>query len=94
MRAHADLDAVGGPTEFSHMRYTAACCDPNDFTPEVSLISAWFRSWTTSWKLTGIDDQNGYTLRTSTYGRQTDLLVCITAYKYVSKSPQGAQDIS
>ncbi|KAK4699699.1 chitin synthase, partial [Phenoliferia sp. Uapishka_3] len=47
----------GGPTEFSHMRYTAACCDPNDFTTE-----------------------NGYSLRTSSYGRQTDLLVCITAY--------------
>ncbi|ORY64638.1 chitin synthase-domain-containing protein [Leucosporidium creatinivorum] len=47
----------GGPTEFSHMRYTAACCDPNDFTLE-----------------------NGYSLRASTYGRQTDLLVCITAY--------------
>lgn len=24
--------------------------------------------------------QNGYTLRTSSYGRQTDLLICITAY--------------
>lgn len=26
--------AEGGPTEFSHMRYTAACCDPDDFTAE------------------------------------------------------------
>ena len=39
------------------MRYTAACCDPDDFTA-----------------------RNGYTLRASSYGRQTDLLVCITAY--------------
>jgi len=29
----------GGPTEFSHMRYTAATCDPNDFTPEVGETS-------------------------------------------------------
>ncbi|BGP48579.1 hypothetical protein JCM10450v2_004455 [Rhodotorula kratochvilovae] len=47
----------GGPTEFSHLRYTAATCDPNDFTAE-----------------------NGYSLRASSYGRETDLLVCITAY--------------
>ena len=33
------LRAGGGPTEFSHMRYTAATCDPNDFTPEVSARS-------------------------------------------------------
>lgn len=39
------------------MRYTAACCDPDDFTP-----------------------QNGYTLRAKTYARETDLLVCVTAY--------------
>jgi chitin synthase len=39
------------------MRYTAACCDPNDFTTE-----------------------NGYSLRTSSYGRQTDLLVCIVRF--------------
>lgn len=47
----------GGPTEFTHMRYTAASCDPDDFTFE-----------------------NGYSLRAASYGRQTDLLVCITAY--------------
>ncbi|GAA5897829.1 hypothetical protein JCM8208_003169 [Rhodotorula glutinis] len=47
----------GGPTEFSHLRYTAATCDPNDFTAA-----------------------NGYSLRASSYGRETDLLVCITAY--------------
>ncbi|KAI5480781.1 chitin synthase, glycosyltransferase family 2 protein [Pseudohyphozyma bogoriensis] len=57
MNANLSSGVEGGPTEFSHMRYTAACCDPNDFTKE-----------------------NGYTLRTSSYGRQTDLLVCITAY--------------
>ncbi|KAL8281055.1 hypothetical protein RQP46_006413 [Phenoliferia psychrophenolica] len=55
--ANLSSGVLGGPTEFSHMRYTAACCDPNDFTPE-----------------------NGYSLRASSYGRQTDLLVCITAY--------------
>ncbi|GAA5868205.1 hypothetical protein JCM3774_000599 [Rhodotorula dairenensis] len=47
----------GGPTEFSHLRYTAATVDPNDFTAE-----------------------NGYSLRASSYGRETDLLICITAY--------------
>lgn len=29
---------AGGPTEFSHVRYTAACCDPDDFTAEVSSL--------------------------------------------------------
>ncbi|KAK4056773.1 hypothetical protein OIO90_002325 [Microbotryomycetes sp. JL221] len=55
--ANLSLGLPGGPTEFTHMRYTAACCDPDDFTAE-----------------------NGYSLRASTYQRQTDLLVCITAY--------------
>lgn len=55
--ANLSSNPRGGPTEFSHMRYTAATCDPNDFTPE-----------------------NGYSLRASSYGRETDLLVCITAY--------------
>ncbi|KAM0791469.1 hypothetical protein ACM66B_005922 [Microbotryomycetes sp. NB124-2] len=55
--ANLSLGLQGGPTEFTHMRYTAACCDPDDFTAE-----------------------NGYSLRASTYNRQTDLLVCITAY--------------
>lgn len=44
----------GGPTEFSHLRYTAATCDPNDFTLD-----------------------NGYSLRASSYGRETDFVVCI-----------------
>ena len=67
------------------MRYTAACCDPNDFTPEVSSPPAGSGRWTDG--KAAADRaflQNGYSLRTSTYGRQTDLLVCITAYKYNS----------
>ncbi|GAA6028478.1 hypothetical protein JCM8097_007048 [Rhodosporidiobolus ruineniae] len=55
--ANLSSNPRGGPTEFSHLRYTAATCDPNDFTHE-----------------------NGYSLRASSYGRETDLLVCITAY--------------
>ena len=35
----ADTCTAGGPTEFTHMRYTAACCDPDDFTREVSDTS-------------------------------------------------------
>lgn len=30
----------GGPTEFSHLRYTAATCDPNDFTAAVRGLCA------------------------------------------------------
>ncbi|GAA5981736.1 hypothetical protein JCM11641_004230 [Rhodosporidiobolus odoratus] len=55
--ANLSSNPRGGPTEFSHLRYTAATCDPNDFTLE-----------------------NGYSLRASSYGRETDLCVCITAY--------------
>ncbi|GAA5862671.1 hypothetical protein JCM8547_003508 [Rhodosporidiobolus lusitaniae] len=55
--ANLSSNPRGGPTEFSHLRYTAATCDPNDFTLE-----------------------NGYSLRASSYGRETDLVVCITAY--------------
>ncbi|GMM49629.1 hypothetical protein DASB73_005870 [Starmerella bacillaris] len=44
-------------TEFSHMRYTAATCDPDDFTPS-----------------------EGYSLRGLEYGRETELLICITYY--------------
>ncbi|KAI0796852.1 chitin synthase [Abortiporus biennis] len=44
-------------TEFSHMRYTAATCDPDDFTP-----------------------QNGWSLRTKNYQRQTELLIAVTSY--------------
>ncbi|KAM0753153.1 chitin synthase [Meredithblackwellia eburnea MCA 4105] len=55
--ANLSSGVQGEPTEFTHMRYTAACCDADDFTKE-----------------------NGYSLRASNYGRQTDLLVCITAY--------------
>nr|XP_018261520.1 chitin synthase [Kwoniella dejecticola CBS 10117]OBR83678.1 chitin synthase [Kwoniella dejecticola CBS 10117] len=43
--------------EFSHMRYTAATCDPDDFTPE-----------------------NGWRLKTTSYNRETELLIAITSY--------------
>ena len=39
------------------MRYTAATCDPDDFTEE-----------------------NGYSLRTKLYNRQTELLIAVTSY--------------
>lgn len=38
------------------MRYTAATCDPDDFTPE-----------------------NGWKLKTTSYNRETELLVAITS---------------
>ncbi|KAJ7595731.1 chitin synthase [Mycena floridula] len=44
-------------TEFSHMRYTAATCDPDDFT-----------------------EANGWSLRTKSYERQTELLIAVTSY--------------
>jgi chitin synthase len=44
-------------TEFSHMRYTAATCDPDDFTEE-----------------------NGWSLRTKLYNRETELLIAVTSY--------------
>ncbi|KAL0576501.1 Chitin synthase, class 7 [Marasmius crinis-equi] len=44
-------------TEFTHMRYTAATCDPDDFT-----------------------EQNGWSLRTKMYQRQTELLIAVTSY--------------
>ncbi|KAF4566216.1 Chitin synthase, class 2 [Pleurotus pulmonarius] len=44
-------------TEFSHMRYTAATCDPDEFTTE-----------------------NGWSLRTKNYGRQTEILIAVTSY--------------
>ncbi|KAK1216674.1 Chitin synthase, class 7 [Marasmius sp. AFHP31] len=44
-------------TEFTHMRYTAATCDPDDFTEE-----------------------NGWSLRTKLYQRQTELLIAVTSY--------------
>ncbi|KAI0032864.1 chitin synthase [Vararia minispora EC-137] len=44
-------------SEFSHMRYTAATCDPDDFT-----------------------EQNGWSLRTKLYNRQTELLIAVTSY--------------
>lgn len=50
-------DAELGSTEFTHMRYTAATVDPDDFK---------------------ID--KGYNLRAAEYGRETELLVCITYY--------------
>ncbi|KAG8740079.1 Chitin synthase, class 2 [Ceratobasidium sp. 414] len=43
--------------EFTHMRYTAATCDPDEFTT-----------------------QNGWNLRVSNYGRQTELLIAVTSY--------------
>jgi hypothetical protein len=45
------------PEEFTHLRYTAATCDPDDFTAE-----------------------NGWSLRAVNYGRQTELVVALTAY--------------
>lgn len=50
-------DLENGSTEFSHMRYTAATCDPDDFKPS-----------------------NGYSLRPLEYGRETELLICVTYY--------------
>lgn len=42
----------------SHMRYTAATCDPDDFTKA-----------------------NGWSLRASNYGRDTELLIAVTSCK-------------
>lgn len=39
------------------MRYTAATCDPDEFTTD-----------------------NGWSLRTSNFGRQTELLIAVTSY--------------
>ncbi|PBK69723.1 glycosyltransferase family 2 protein [Armillaria solidipes] len=44
-------------TEFSHMRYTAATCDPDEFTEE-----------------------NGWSLRTKMYNRETEILIAVTSY--------------
>ncbi|KAJ8502894.1 hypothetical protein ONZ45_g11340 [Pleurotus djamor] len=44
-------------TEFTHMRYTAATCDPDEFTEE-----------------------NGWSLRTKLYNRQTEILIAVTSY--------------
>jgi chitin synthase len=44
-------------TEFSHMRYSAATCDPDEFTLE-----------------------NGWSLRTHMYNRETELLIAVTSY--------------
>ncbi|KAF4620081.1 hypothetical protein D9613_005225 [Agrocybe pediades] len=44
-------------TEFSHMRYSAATCDPDEFTEE-----------------------NGWTLRTKLYNRETEILIAVTSY--------------
>jgi chitin synthase len=43
--------------EFTHMRYSAVTCDPDDFTKA-----------------------NGWSLRTSDYGRETELLIAVTSY--------------
>lgn len=42
-----------------HMRYTAATCDPDDFTK-----------------------QNGWSLRASNYGRDTELLIAVTSCEW------------
>ncbi|KAJ7228697.1 glycosyltransferase family 2 protein [Mycena pura] len=44
-------------TEFSHMRYTAATVDPDEF-----------------------NEENGYSLRTKMYKRDTELLIAVTSY--------------
>ncbi|KAI0254717.1 chitin synthase [Lactifluus subvellereus] len=44
-------------TEFSHMRYSAATCDPDEFSQE-----------------------NGWSLRTKMYNRETELLIAVTSY--------------
>ncbi|KAF8583565.1 glycosyltransferase family 2 protein [Ramaria rubella] len=49
--------AAVNTTEFTHMRYSAATVDPDDFTAE-----------------------KGWSLRTSNYGRPTDLLIAVTSY--------------
>ena len=41
----------------SHMRYTAATCDPDEFT-----------------------EANGWSLRTKTYNRETEILIAVTSY--------------
>ncbi|CEQ39616.1 SPOSA6832_01176 [Sporobolomyces salmonicolor] len=73
--ANLSSNPRGGPTEFSHMRYTAATCDPNDFTPEIDPLLHRMDAHELPNYI-----QNGYSLRASSYGRETDLLVCITAY--------------
>ena len=51
-------------------RYTAATCDPDDFTPAVSTMQLSERAS----KLTQ-EQQNGWELRQKQYGRDTELLV-------------------
>ncbi|KAG8855624.1 Chitin synthase, class 2 [Tulasnella sp. 330] len=51
------ITANSNSKEFTHMRYTAATVDPDEFTTA-----------------------NGYSLRTSNYGRHTELLIAITSY--------------
>jgi hypothetical protein len=46
---------------YSHMRYSAVTCDPDDFTRE-----------------------NGWSLRTSDYGRETELLIAVTSCEFRS----------
>lgn len=48
----------------SHMRYTAATCDPDDFTKE-----------------------NGWSLRASNYGRDTELLIAVTSCRWFIVKP-------
>ncbi|KAJ7937082.1 glycosyltransferase family 2 protein [Mycena leptocephala] len=55
-------------SEFSHMRYTAATVDPDEFPP--LLLSRW---WLMS-------DTTGFSLRTKMYNRDTELLIAVTSY--------------
>lgn len=57
-RQYRDASArAGHPEEFTHLRYTAATVDPNDFTP-----------------------MQGWSLRSTLWGRETELLIAITSY--------------
>ena len=56
-------------TEFTHMRYSAVTCDPDDFTRE-----------------------NGWSLRTSDYGRETELLIAVTSCELGFEERRGSGD--
>ena len=56
-------------SEFTHMRYSAVTCDPDDFTRE-----------------------NGWGLRTSDYGRETELLIAVTSCELGFEERRGSGD--
>ena len=56
----AGVGAAESADEARHMRYTAATCDPDDFTKE-----------------------NGWSLRASNYGRDTELLIAVTSCRWL-----------